>query len=96
MERGIAARAVEPEQRQPLFGQLPLTIRHRLINAVESKNPDSTTLRTLVLTIVQMQAAADVADMALDLPDGFATCAAAEQRQIVAVALRMIAGDQTE
>ena len=44
-----------------------------------------------------MQAAADVADMALDLPDGFpAATAAAEQRQIVAVALRMIAGDQTE
>ena len=26
VERGIAARAIEPEQRQPLFGQLPLTI----------------------------------------------------------------------
>ncbi len=50
VERGVTARAVEPEQRQPLFGQLPLTIRNRLINADRIENPDITTLRTLVLT----------------------------------------------
>ncbi|MNZ91238.1 hypothetical protein D3C78_1102150 [compost metagenome] len=44
-----------------------------------------------------MQAAADVANMFLDIPDGFtAPATAAKQRQIVAVPLGMIARDQAQ
>jgi len=44
-----------------------------------------------------MQAAADVTDMTLDIPDGFSTAATtAKQRQVITVPLCMIAGDQTE
>ena len=44
-----------------------------------------------------MQAAADVADMFFYIPDGFAAAATpTKQRQIVAIALRVIAGDQAQ
>ncbi|KMQ81637.1 hypothetical protein RF55_25682, partial [Lasius niger] len=73
-------------------------VRDRLINADRIEEPRQRHVAHAgVDAIIQMQAAADVADMAFDFPDGFpAAAAAAEQRQIVAVALRVIAGDQTE
>ncbi len=47
--------------------------------------------------VVQMQAAADVADMLFNIPDGLTAAApAAKEREIVAVALRMIPGDQAQ
>ncbi|MPN29768.1 hypothetical protein SDC9_177221 [bioreactor metagenome] len=44
-----------------------------------------------------MQAAADIANVFFDIPDSFPTAATTtKQRQIVAVTLRMVAGDQAE
>ncbi len=95
---GSIAHSAKPEQSQPLRRQLMLTIGNRLINAyrIKETGQDHVT-HAGADTVVQMQAAADVADMAFDIPDGFpAAASAAKQRQIVAVALRMIAGDQAE
>ena len=75
-----------------------LLVRHRLINSDGVKIPgeDHVTYRGTD-PVIQMQAAADVADMFFDIPDGFAAAATpTEQRQIVAIALRVIAGDQAQ
>ena len=47
--------------------------------------------------VFKVQAAADVTDMLLNIPDRFpAAAAAAKQGQVVTIALGMVAGDQAE
>ena len=48
-------------------------------------------------TAENLKAAADVADMFFNIPDGFTAAATtAKQREIVAIALRMVAGDEAQ
>ena len=98
MKRRVSNPVVHAQNVQPLLGQLVLFVRHRLINADGVKIPgeDHVAYRGTD-PVIQMQAAADVADMFFDIPDGFAAAATpTEQREVVAVALRMIAGDQAQ
>ena len=98
MEGGLAVCTAQPQQRQPLVSQLPLAIGYRLVNAdrIEKTGQDHVA-HAGADAVIQMQTAADVADMAFDIPDGFPAAAPpAEQGKIVTVPLRVIAGDQAE
>ena len=87
---------VHTQNIQPLLRQLVLLVGYRLINTngIEEAREDHVSHRS-AHPVVQMQAAANITDMLFDIPDGFpAAAAAAEEGQIVAVTLRVIASDQ--
>ena len=98
MERRIGGTFVDSQYIQPVLHQLALLIRNGLINTdrVEITRQDHVANRGTD-AVLKMQTAADVANMLFDVPDGFtAAAAAAKEGQVVAVALRMVAGHQTE
>ena len=98
MKRRVSDPVVHPQNIQPLLGQLVLFVRYRLINTDGIKVPGEDHIAYGGADpLIQMQAAADIADMLFDIPDGFtASATAAKQGQIVTVALRMIAGDEAQ
>ena len=98
MKRRVSDPVIHPQNIQPLLGQLMLFVRDRLINADGIKIPGQDHIAHRGADpVIQMQAAADIADMLFDIPDRFtASAAAAKQGEIVTVALRVIAGDQAQ
>ncbi|MNE04430.1 hypothetical protein D3C80_969610 [compost metagenome] len=88
----------EPEQGQPLVGQRQLAIAGAAVEAdgVIKPRQDHRQHRAID-SVVEVQRRADQTDVTLDLPDALAAATAyPEQHEIVAVALRMIAGDEGE
>jgi hypothetical protein len=81
MKRRVGGAVVDAQNIQPLLHQLVLFVGHRLINADGVKIPgqDHVAYRGAD-PVVQMQAAADVADMLFDIPDGFAAAATAAKQ----------------
>ena len=98
VKRRVGGALIDAENIQPLLHQLMLFIGHRLINADRVKIARQNNVADVGADpVVQMQAAADVADMLFNIPDGLAAAAAAaKEGEIVAVALRMIAGDKAQ
>lgn len=98
VKRRVGGALIDAENIQPLLHQLMLLVGDRLINADRVKIARQDDVADVGADpVVQMQAAADVADMLFNIPDGLTAAApAAKEREIVAVALRMIAGDQAQ
>ena len=98
MERRVGNVTAHPQQRQPLPGQRLLAVRDGLINADRiEKAGEYDVAHAAADAVVKMQAATDIADMLLNIPDGFSTApTAAKQRQVVTVSLGVIAGYQAE
>lgn len=98
VEWRIGDPVIHTQNIQPLLRQLVLLVGYRLINTngVEEAREDHVSHRG-AHPVVQVQAAADIADVLFDIPDGFpAAAATAEQGEIVAVSLRVIPGDQAQ
>ncbi len=98
MKRRVSDPVIHAQNIQPLLSQLLLFIRYRLINAdgIKIAREDHVAYRGAD-PVIQMQTAANVANVFFDIPDSFTAAAtAAKQRQIVAITLRVIAGDQTQ
>lgn len=98
VKRRVGGALIDAENIQPLLHQLMLLVGDRLINADRVKIARQDDVADVGADpVVQMQAAADVADMLFNIPDGLTAAApAAKEREIVAVALRMIPGDQAQ
>lgn len=98
VKRRVGGALIDAENIQPLLHQLVLLVGDRLINADRVKIARQDDVADVGADpVVQMQAAADVADMLFNIPDGLTAAApAAKEREIVAVALRMIPGDQAQ
>lgn len=98
VKRRVGGALIDAENIQPLLHQLMLLVGNRLVNANRVKVARQDDVADVGADpVVQMQAAADVADMLFDVPDGLAAAAtAAKEREIVAVALRMIASDKAQ
>ncbi len=97
MEGCIGDPVIHTQNIQPLLRQLVLLVGYRLINTngVEEAREDHVSHRG-AHPVVQMQAAADIADVLLISQMVSAAAATAEQGEIVAVSLRVIPGDQAQ
>ncbi len=88
VKRRVGGTLIDAENIQPLLHQLMLLVGDRLINADRVKIARQDDVADVGADpVVQMQAAADVADMLFNIPDGLTAAApAAKEREIVAVA----------
>ncbi len=88
VKRRVGGALIDAENIQPLLHQLMLFIRHRLINADRVKIARQNHVADVGADpVVQMQTAADVADMLFNIPDGLTAAApTAKEGEIVAVA----------
>ncbi len=94
MEGRLCGTGIKTQNIKPTLRQFVLFVRHRPVNTDRVKITRQDDIAHVgAHAVIQMQAAAHIADMFFDIPDGFAAAAtAAKQRQIVAVTLRVIAG----